>query len=1180
MYSIFAEESAVRMICLKKLIKKTVAALLTVATLASAFSFVSAGAVQSAASPLDYSDARSEYTKKVTPAQLIQMITGESVVGAELEYLNKYCKSVLLYSPSFSNDGVHTEYKDGNLYVRAESYSYDASNSQKVSFVPFKVALGASEAVLSACDDGGYEAVFEGVSAEDGTHIKIEYECVLTLTKEIANEIINYAYNDACRAEELREEHRDAIEKYETAYEKYLEYLEAYHTYEDKLGQYEEYLAKQAAYEREHAKYISYIAALADYERNLALYNQYVIDYGKYLEDKRVFEEKYNANKEAIDKYSKYLYEVERLNNTMAAFESIFTSPKPSPAPYGLPLGTLFSALQSKTLVSEFENNKELLIKLYGVKRSDIDEMSRVSTELSEMLNDYNEIRKTKDGQKKFEFYQSNYEEILAKFKYLYNKLDTIMTPALFNHICQKVDMDYEGDVQMATYKKWRMKNVMGHIYFVIQCLDDSVTAPGMWEFYKNNGEPYSYSFTELIAPNHLFADTNSSSPEGLSWPQKVEEVEIPKAPTLPKEVKKPLAPTPIDEPTAPDAVSEPIAPSEVAYPGDPPQSIELVTYARDILEAMENGELSKRNELGGDVTLSFYEQREKRISYSNAAIFTLVDHDYSIIYDAELDGNELEIPDIVPQRASSEAFHYSFSGWSLSPCADIPPEYTGEGDICLYARYSSEDRYYNVRWVVGNSEYTESLRYGTLPVCPISTELEPTSTVVYRFAGWNEPLDAISSDMTYIAVYDEAPRLYSVSFDVLGRVYTRQYEYGAMPSYQNYSQVIYQNGAKYKFDGWDKEFLPVYGDCVYTAKYQKKQLASAQGELFIDVTDGGYYITTSANEISCASLLLEASEENKRIEISFDEYVLTLDRAAVHSLAERKADKISFSFSEDGSIYVCVAIYSADEKIYSIGGKMQIKLLMDSEQVSRTSVSAVYGNALLKKETSYSGGYLSFLVDAGVTVRIDKFYTVSVSCGKNGTAILDADEYLENQKVSIKLYPNSGYEIDKIVVSFSDGREKITLTSLDDFVMPECNVSFYITFKLRQYKVSFVSRGEVVSERLYRLGDKVKTPKSPENYEENGYIYTFVGWTPTVSAVVNEDATYVAKFSSQLASAGNVDEDDGVFAAFFKSIALPAAAILLAIGLAVVAVIVVLDEKKNPNEKLKEFIKGFIKKK
>ena len=93
-----------------------------------------------------------------------------------------------------------------------------------------------------------------------------------------------------------------------------------------------------------------------------------------------------------------------------------------------------------------------------------------------------------------------------------------------------------------------------------------------------------------------------------------------------------------------------------------------------------------------------------------------------------------------------------------------------------------------------------------------------------------------------------------------------------------------------------------------------------------------------------------------------------------------------------------------------------------------------------------------------------------------------------------------------------NDTGEEISIASLTTLTMPAYDATLRVRFVPKTYTISFVSRGQTVFSGEFRLGDTVPEPKIVTDFEENGYRYTFIGWSAPIENVT-KDAVYTAKF-------------------------------------------------------------------
>ena len=120
----------------------------------------------------------------------------------------------------------------------------------------------------------------------------------------------------------------------------------------------------------------------------------------------------------------------------------------------------------------------------------------------------------------------------------------------------------------------------------------------------------------------------------------------------------------------------------------------------------------------------------------------------------------------------------------------------------------------------------------------------------------------------------------------------------------------------------------------------------------------------------------------------------------------------------------------------------------------------------------------------------------------------------IPGQTVTLVLDIPHGMEVELYYILLSDlSRHPIVG---DSFVMPYGNIRLGATVTEKQYSVKFVSDGKVISERNdYAYRDTVRVPNNPTKLNDDKYSYTFVGWSPEITAVEG-DVVYVAIFEAK----------------------------------------------------------------
>ena len=94
-----------------------------------------------------------------------------------------------------------------------------------------------------------------------------------------------------------------------------------------------------------------------------------------------------------------------------------------------------------------------------------------------------------------------------------------------------------------------------------------------------------------------------------------------------------------------------------------------------------------------------------------------------------------------------------------------------------------------------------------------------------YTFKGWDKPLEKVTKDVTYTAVYEETINKYTVTWvnwDNKELEKDEDVPYGATPKYDGKEPTKAGNAQySYKFTGWNPVISPVTGDVTYKAQFE-----------------------------------------------------------------------------------------------------------------------------------------------------------------------------------------------------------------------------------------------------------------------------------------------------------------------------------------------------------------------
>ena len=171
------------------------------------------------------------------------------------------------------------------------------------------------------------------------------------------------------------------------------------------------------------------------------------------------------------------------------------------------------------------------------------------------------------------------------------------------------------------------------------------------------------------------------------------------------------------------------------------------------------------------------------------------------------------------PEKAATADKVYEFADW-------IPQLTAVTGDATYVASFNDSVRKYTITFVDADGTVLQEgeVEYGNVPEYT-GSQPSKASTVdtVYTYEGWDKPLEPVSGDETYTAVYSTSTRQYTIKFvnEDGSELQSDEVDYGAMPSYTGSTpEKDADEHYTYEFAGWDEEIAAVDGDKTYTAEY------------------------------------------------------------------------------------------------------------------------------------------------------------------------------------------------------------------------------------------------------------------------------------------------------------------------------------------------------------------------
>ena len=174
------------------------------------------------------------------------------------------------------------------------------------------------------------------------------------------------------------------------------------------------------------------------------------------------------------------------------------------------------------------------------------------------------------------------------------------------------------------------------------------------------------------------------------------------------------------------------------------------------------------------------------------------------------------------PTKAADAQYTYTFKSWT-------PEVKAVTGNAVYTAVYEKTVNKYTIKWVNwdGSEVRTDTeVPYGTKLEAPANPTRAADAQYTYTFKDWDKPLEKVTKDVTYTAVYDKAVNKYTIKWvnwdgsEVRTDTevpYGTKLEAPADPTRAADAQYTYT------FKDWTPEVKTVTGDATYKATYTKE---------------------------------------------------------------------------------------------------------------------------------------------------------------------------------------------------------------------------------------------------------------------------------------------------------------------------------------------------------------------
>ena len=509
------------------------------------------------------------------------------------------------------------------------------------------------------------------------------------------------------------------------------------------------------------------------------------------------------------------------------------------------------------------------------------------------------------------------------------------------------------------------------------------------------------------------------------------------------------------------------------------------------------------------------------------------------------------------PTKDSTAQYDYTFSGWTPSVPDTMPAS-----DQSFKATFSSTVRSYSIKFVNWNGDLLQesTINYGETPVYTGETPTRTTDAQYsYVFKEWSPAIKEVDGEAIYTATYTTTTQSYTVNFvdwdnTVLS---TQTVEYGQ-------AAIAPSNPTRtgYTFKEWDKAYNNITGDltvkAVYTINQYTIKFDTNGGTTIADITlDYGTTIPAVANPTRTGYTFKEWDQEipetmpaeNMTITaswtantytitfnanegsvtptsmtVTYDQpYVLPTPTRTGYTFAGWYKDSTKYengTWTTDDNITL-TASWTINQYTYTFYDE-------DGETVIKTA-TIDFGSTIVKPSdptkaatAKYTYTFAGWTPEVPATMpanNVEFTATYTPTINKYTIVFKDYDgTVLQSTKVEYDAMPslpaNPERESDAQYSYVFAGWTPTVVTVTGDATY----TATYDTTTL-SYTITWVNEDGTVLETDNNVPYGT-TPTfngaTPSKDSTAQYVYTFDGWTPSISSVTG-DATYTATYSSTI---------------------------------------------------------------
>ena len=372
------------------------------------------------------------------------------------------------------------------------------------------------------------------------------------------------------------------------------------------------------------------------------------------------------------------------------------------------------------------------------------------------------------------------------------------------------------------------------------------------------------------------------------------------------------------------------------------------------------------------------------------------------------------------------------------------------DSDINLYPRFEETIKEYTVTWLINGNTFTDSVPYGTVPVCSYPLEKADDEYKFYTFSGFDKTVLSVTGNVCYTAVFS-----------------------------QEYIVPTSNGGGGVTFDS-DGYTVNLYS--TFDTEYKIDRILQKSRGIYPVILNTRYA-------------------------------KIVLSPGTVSTLIREGVSNIGFSISSTASAsytYLLKTENSAGNRVESTA-RVEVYAPCSFQNNDRLGLYYTNGNAEHSADFVISDATFSSSLLPWRTYELRYEYRLTLVANDLITVALQKNVYNVGESVNLTLDVPDGIMVASAVLRLENG--EVIEVDLPSLVMPMSDATLIITAEYMKYKIVFQSDGVVVSTQYCKLGELPTPPVSPVKASDGEYMYEFAGWTAEIEPATR-NTVYFASFN------------------------------------------------------------------